>query len=69
MQVCRQSLGQKAMMAYLVMMSLRLQELHVLKPTGRHNRPNKCAICLKVLLDFIFGIGFPEGGHVWRGGQ
>lgn len=51
-------LGNSNMMAYLVMMAPRLQELHrVLKPTGSlylHCDPN-ASHYLKVLLDMVFG--------------
>lgn len=47
------------MMAYLVMMAVRLKELHrVLKPTGSlylHCDPT-ASNCLKILFDTIFGV-------------
>ena len=54
-----QFIGTNQMMAYLVMMSPRLVELHrVLKPTGSlylHCDPS-ASHYLKILLDMIFGI-------------
>jgi site-specific DNA-methyltransferase (adenine-specific) len=60
----RQIVGTNQMMAYLVMMTARLIELHrVLKPTGSlylHCDPT-ASHYLKVLLDTIFGGGeFPK---------
>ena len=54
----RQFIGTNQMMAYLVMMAVRLKELHrVLKPTGSlylHCDPTASAY-LKILLDTVFG--------------
>jgi len=58
MQALRAFLGQNDMMAYLVMMAARLDELHrVLKPTGSlylHCDPT-ASHYLKLLLDAVFG--------------
>lgn len=57
----RSFIGQNQMMAYLVMMAVRLKELHrVLKPTGSlylHCDPT-ASHYLKILLDTIFGATF-----------
>lgn len=54
----RKTLGQNDMMAYLVMMTIRLLELHrALKPTGAMylHCDAKAAHYLKIILDAIFG--------------
>ena len=63
----RQFLGTSPMMAYLVMMAVRLVELHrVLKPTGSlylHCDPT-ASHYLKVVLDAIFG-AVKVSPHAW----
>jgi site-specific DNA-methyltransferase (adenine-specific) len=63
------SLGQNDMMAYLVMMTARLVELHrVLKPTGSlylHCDP-AASHYLKIVLDQIFGPGNFQNEIVWK---
>jgi len=58
LQAFRSFIGENQMMAYLVMMAVRLKELHrVLKPTGSlylHCDPT-ASHYLKILLDTIFG--------------
>lgn len=58
MQAMRTAIGDNAMMAYLAMMAVRLQELHrVLKPTGSlylHCDPT-ASHYLKLVLDAVFG--------------
>jgi len=58
MQAMRTAIGENAMMAYLAMMAVRLQELHrVLKPTGSlylHCDPT-ASHYLKLVLDAVFG--------------
>lgn len=65
----RQFVGDNQMMAYLVMMAVRLVELHrVLKPTGSlylHCDPT-ASHYLKVLLDTIFGAQHFLNEVVWR---
>ena len=62
-------IGRNAMMAYLVMMTPRLVELHrVLKPTGSiylHCDPT-ASHYLKVLMDTIFGKGNFRNEIVWK---
>ncbi len=62
-------IGRNAMMAYLVMMTPRLVELHrVLKPTGSiylHCDPT-ASHYLKVLMDSIFGPGYFRSEINWR---
>lgn len=59
MQAMRTAIGDNAMMAYLAMMAVRLQELHrVLKPTGSlylHCDPT-ASHYLKLVLDAVFGV-------------
>lgn len=68
MQVLRQFLGQNDMMAYLVMMAIRLVEMHrVLKPTGSiylHCDPT-ASHHLKLVLDAIFGVKNFRNEIVW----
>jgi site-specific DNA-methyltransferase (adenine-specific) len=58
MQAMRTAIGENAMMAYLAMMAVRLQELHrALKPTGSlylHCDPT-ASHYLKLVLDAVFG--------------
>lgn len=58
MQAMKTAIGENAMMAYLAMMAVRLQELHrVLKPTGSlylHCDPT-ASHYLKLVLDAVFG--------------
>jgi site-specific DNA-methyltransferase (adenine-specific) len=65
----RQLIGANQMMAYLVMMSARLVELHrVLKPTGSvylHCDPT-ASHYLKLILDAIFGAGQFRNEIIWR---
>ena len=62
-------IGRNAMMAYLVMMTPRLVELHrILKPTGSiylHCDPT-AGHYLKVLMDSIFGPGYFRSEINWR---
>ena len=62
-------LGENNLMAYLVMMALRLVELHrVLKPTGSfylHCDPT-ASHYLKIILDQIFGVGCFKNEIVWH---
>ena len=61
-------IGKNQMMAYLVMMAVRLKELHrVLKPTGSlylHCDPT-ASHYLKILLDTIFGVECLRNEIVW----
>ena len=65
----RQFIGRNAMMAYLVMMSPRLVELHrVLKPTGSlylHCDPT-ASHYLKLLLDAVFGATNFRNEIIWQ---
>jgi len=65
----RQAIGANQMMAYLVMMAVRLVELHrVLKPTGSlylHCDPT-ASHYLKIILDAIFGFGNFRNEITWR---
>lgn len=65
----RQSIGTNQMMAYLVMMAVRLVELHrVLKPTGSlylHCDPT-ASHYLKIILDTIFGEEYFRGDITWK---
>ena len=65
----RSFIGNNQMMAYLVMMAVRLKELHrVLKPTGSlylHCDPT-ASHYLKILLDTIFDGRFFQNEIVWR---
>lgn len=62
-------LGRNALMAYLVMMSIRLKELHrVLKPTGSlylHCDPT-ASHYIKLVLDSIFGFENYRNEIVWK---
>ncbi len=62
-------IGENQMMAYLVMMTTRLVELHrILKSTGSlylHCDPT-ASHYLKIILDFIFGIENYRGEIVWQ---
>lgn len=64
-----QFIGANQMMAYLVMMSIRLVELHrVLKPTGSlylHCDPT-ASHYLKILLDMIFGVQNFRNEIIWK---
>ena len=65
----RQFIGRNAMMAYLVMMTPRLVELHrVLKPTGSlylHCDPT-ASHHLKIVLDTIFGSSNFRNEAIWK---
>lgn len=65
----RSFIGQNQMMAYLVMMAVRLKELHrVLKPTGSlylHCDPT-ASHYLKILLDTIFGAENYQNEIIWK---
>lgn len=65
----RELIGSNQMMAYLVMMTARLVELHrVLKPTGSlylHCDPT-ASHYLKMVLDAIFGAEFFKNEIVWK---
>jgi len=65
----RQAIGTNQMMAYLVMMAVRLVELHrVLKLTGSlylHCDPT-ASHYLKILLDAIFGAEYYRNEIVWK---
>ena len=65
----RSFIGQNQMMAYLVMMAVRLKELHrVLKPTGSlylHCDPT-ASHYLKILLDAIFGPENFSNEIIWK---
>jgi DNA modification methylase len=65
----REFIGTNQMMAYLVMMTARLVELHrVLKPTGSlylHCDPT-ASHYLKIILDTIFRHGTFQGEIIWR---
>ncbi len=65
----REIIGTNQMMAYLVMMTIRLIELHrVLKPTGSlylHCDPT-ASHYLKVILDTIFGVNQFRNEIVWK---
>ncbi|PZU64979.1 MULTISPECIES: DNA methyltransferase [Sphingobium] len=69
MQAMRTAIGENAMMAYLVMIAVRLQELHrVLKPTGSfylHCDPT-ASHYLKLVLDAVFGVENFRNEIVWR---
>jgi len=69
LQAFRSLLGQSDMMAYLVMMAPRLQELHrVLKPTGSiylHCDPT-ASHYLKLLMDAVFGAENFKTEIVWK---
>ncbi len=65
----RQFIGANQMMAYLVMMAIRLKELHrVLKPTGSlylHCDPT-ASHYLKILLDTVFGAENFKNEITWK---
>ncbi len=65
----RQFIGNNQMMAYLVMMAVRLIELHrVLRPTGSlylHCDPT-ASHYLKIILDSIFGVDQFRNEIVWK---
>ena len=65
----REFIGANQMMAYLVMMTVRLVELHrVLKPTGSlylHCDPT-ASHYLKVVLDTVFGAENYRGEIIWK---
>lgn len=65
----RQFIGTNQMMAYLVMMAVRLVELHrVLKPTGSlylHCDPT-ASHYLKIVLDTIFGVENFKNEIIWK---
>ncbi|HQZ82917.1 MAG TPA: DNA methyltransferase [Pyrinomonadaceae bacterium] len=65
----RSFIGENQMMAYLVMMAIRLKELHrVLKPTGSlylHCDPT-ASHYLKILLDTVFGAQNYRNEIVWK---
>jgi DNA modification methylase len=69
LKAMRSALGENDMMAYLVMMAVRLIELHrVLKPTGSlylHCDPTACHY-LKILLDAIFGPTNFRSDIIWK---
>lgn len=68
----RSLIGENQMMAYLVMMTIRLVELHrVLKPTGSlwlHCDPT-ASHYLKIILDTIFGYRNFRNEIIWHYGQ
>ena len=68
-EAMRGFIGENQMMAYLVMMAIRLVELHrVLKPTGSlylHCDPT-ASHYLKIVLDTIFGVGNYRNEIIWR---
>ena len=65
----REFIGENQMMAYLVMMAVRLVELHrVLKPTGSlylHCDPT-ASHYLKVVLDTVFGVENFRSEVIWK---
>jgi site-specific DNA-methyltransferase (adenine-specific) len=69
MPALRRIVGTNQMMAYLVMMTARLVELHrVLKPTGSlylHCDPN-ASHYLKIVLDTIFGVEHFRNEITWK---
>jgi len=69
MRTMRKFLGANDMMAYLVMMGIRLQELHrVLKPTGSiylHCDPT-ASHYIKLLLDSVFGVYCYRSEIIWN---
>lgn len=69
MQAMKTAIGENAMMAYLAMMAVRLQELHrVLKPTGSlylHCDPT-ASHYLKLVLDAVFGPENYENEIIWK---
>lgn len=69
MVAMRKFLGTNDMMAYLVMMAIRLQELHrVLRPTGSiylHCDPT-ASHYIKLLLDSVFGVYCYRSEIIWN---
>jgi site-specific DNA-methyltransferase (adenine-specific) len=69
MSALREFIGNNQMMAYLVMMAVRLVELHrVLKPTGSlylHCDPT-ASHYLKIVLDTIFGVENFRSEIIWK---
>ncbi|WP_420143870.1 site-specific DNA-methyltransferase [Sphingobium sp.] len=69
MQAMRTAIGENAMMAYLAMMAVRLQELHrVLKPAGSlylHCDPT-ASHYLKLVLDAVFGAENFRNEIIWK---
>lgn len=69
MQAMRTAIGENAMMAYLAMMAVRLQELHrVLKPSGSlylHCDPT-ASHYLKLVLDAVFGAENYLNEVIWK---
>jgi site-specific DNA-methyltransferase (adenine-specific) len=69
MESLRSFLGVNNMMAYLIMMAVRLVEMHrVLKPTGSlylHCDPT-ASHYLKLILDAIFGVKYFRNEIVWK---
>ena len=69
MQAFHDSIGQNDIMAYLVMMTARLIEMHrVLKPTGSlylHCDP-AASHYLKIVLDQIFGLDYFRNEIIWK---
>ncbi len=69
MQAMKTAIGENAMMAYLAMMAVRLQELHrVLKPTGSlylHCDPT-ASHYLKLVLDAVFGPENYRNEIIWK---
>lgn len=69
MQAMRTAIGENAMMAYLVMMAVRLQELHrVLRPSGSlylHCDPT-ASHYLKLVLDAVFGVENFRNELIWQ---
>ena len=69
MQAMKTAIGENAMMAYLAMMAVRLQELHrVLKPTGSlylHCDPT-ASHYLKLVLDAVFGAENFKNEITWK---
>jgi site-specific DNA-methyltransferase (adenine-specific) len=68
-QALKQFLGQNDMMAYLVMMAIRLVEMHrILKPTGSlylHCDPT-ASHYIKLLLDAVFGYNSYRNEIAWK---
>ena len=69
-QGLRQFLNETPMMAYLVMMAIRIVEMHrILKPTGSlylHCDPSASSHYLKIVLDAIFGASNFRNEIVWQ---
>jgi DNA modification methylase len=69
LRAMRSFLHENDMMAYLVMMAVRLVELHrVLKPTGSLYLHCDAAAChyLKILLDSVFGVTRFRNEVIWK---